>query len=78
MGNGYEYKIQYLKRIPIVMVTDKNKNSIDEIEIYVDKILSLKSKNFHYDTKVLEHEIDLLIYQIYELTPEEIEIIEKL
>ena len=42
----------------------------------VTKILNLKEENHDNDTTELEKEIDLLVYQLYELTEEEINIIE--
>jgi hypothetical protein len=42
----------------------------------VDKILLAKSKDPRDDVSKLEHQIDLLVYQLYNLTPEEIKIIE--
>lgn len=41
----------------------------------VDKILSLKKKN--QDTTALEREIDVLVYKLYELTYDEVKIIDK-
>jgi hypothetical protein len=42
----------------------------------VDKILIAKSKDPLADVTKLERQIDLLVYQLYKLTPEEIKIIE--
>jgi hypothetical protein len=42
----------------------------------VNKILSLKKNNPEADTTALEHEIDLMVYELYGLTQEEIEIVE--
>ncbi len=42
----------------------------------VDKILSIKKMNPHSDTVLLEHEIDILVYQLYGLTEDEIQIVE--
>jgi len=43
----------------------------------VDKILSTKKKNPEADTSELEQKIDRLVYELYELTEQEIGIIEK-
>jgi hypothetical protein len=51
------------------------KEQIPFIEI-VDQILTAKKSDPNADTTVLEAEIDQMVYQLYELTPEEIEIIE--
>jgi adenine-specific DNA-methyltransferase len=42
----------------------------------VSDILNFKKEYPEKDTYVLEREIDQLVYQLYGLTPEEIEIIE--
>jgi hypothetical protein len=39
--------------------------------------LNLKKDNNSADTESLESKIDLLVYQLYDLTEEEIKIIEK-
>lgn len=43
----------------------------------VDKILSAKRNNPGANTKALEQEIDEMVYKPYDLTPEEIEIVER-
>jgi hypothetical protein len=43
----------------------------------VDKILTIKQSNPLADTSSLEKEIDNLVYQLYELTPDEIALIEQ-
>lgn len=42
----------------------------------VDKILSAKQKDPDADTSELEKEIDRMVYKLYDLTPEEIAIVE--
>ncbi len=44
--------------------------------ILVDQIIDIKKANPSADTASLETEIDQLVYQLYDLTAEEIEIIE--
>ncbi|MBC7641477.1 MAG: class I SAM-dependent DNA methyltransferase [Flavobacterium sp.] len=39
-------------------------------------ILTLKKENPKADTSVLENDIDDLVYQLYDLTPEEIKIVQ--
>jgi len=43
----------------------------------VDKILLAKKENLHADTSEWEWEIDRLVYGLYELTDEEIAVIER-
>ena len=42
----------------------------------VDEILNIKNKNSNEDVSKIEWEIDKLVYELYGLTEEEIEIIE--
>lgn len=42
----------------------------------IDEILKNKSKDISINTTALENQIDQLVYQLYELTDEEIKIIE--
>ena len=42
----------------------------------VDQILTAKQSNLDADTSQLEAEIDKLVYQLYDLTEEEIAIVE--
>ncbi len=65
-----------LKKFPL---PDFNKLSDVErckIESLFDQILTLKKQNKDADTKNLELQIDQLVYKLYDLTPEEIEIVE--
>lgn len=51
-------------------------NELDEIVSIVDIILNKKENNPKANISVLEAQIDQLVYQLYDLTEEEIEIIE--
>jgi len=62
------------KQVPIKNI-DLNKQQ--PIIKLVNKILDLKNKDINSDTKQLEKEIDILVYKIYEITEDEIQIIEK-
>jgi hypothetical protein len=42
----------------------------------VDRILAAKQRESEADTSVLERKIDQLVYALYGLTPEEIQIVE--
>ena len=57
--------------MPLLYLPTEKQNLIGE---KVDKIISLKSKG--KETNTLEQEIDKLVYQLYDLTDEEIAIIE--
>jgi hypothetical protein len=51
----------------------KDSNSVKEI---IDKIIKTKSSDAEANTTDLEAQIDQLVYQLYELTEEEIAIVE--
>lgn len=69
--------VSELEKVPIPTINSKNQSLVDKIINLVDKILALKAKNSSADTNKLEKDIDNLIYKLYNLTPKEIEIIEK-
>lgn len=71
------YTKQYVERIPIPKKSDKNNEITRQIEEKVIKINSIKGGILQSDTSELENQIDDLVYQLYELTPEEIELVEK-
>lgn len=64
------------KRIPIPKSPNQTKKSADRIIALVDEILKLKAQDSTTDTSKLESEIDFLVYQLYNLTDEEIKIVE--
>ena len=64
----------YIKKIPIPSLKTKNKTVIKQIETLVDKILNKKEKN--EDTKMEENEIDVLVYNLYDLSWDEVKIID--
>ncbi len=78
MGGGIEgeLKTNNLEKIPIPKITEKNQELADKIIVLVDKILQIKEKDPKANTQGLEQEIDALVYQLYNLTDEEIKIIE--
>lgn len=53
--------------------TFKDSEKVKEI---IEKIIEIRTRNFSADTSDLEAEIDQLVYRLYDLTEEEIEIIE--
>ncbi len=62
-----------INNFPIPSLTLEIENSVVSI---VDQILSAKQKNTKADTTSLENEINQLIYDLYDLTKDEIDIIE--
>ncbi|RKU98631.1 class I SAM-dependent DNA methyltransferase [Helicobacter pylori] len=74
--SGYRYKKAFIERLPIPKITEKNQELARKIIALVDKILALKEKDPKANTQRSEKEIDALVYQLYNLTDEEIKIIE--
>ncbi|WP_305874724.1 type IIG restriction enzyme/methyltransferase [Helicobacter pylori] len=66
-----------LEKLPMFELTKSNKPTADKIIALVDKILQIKEKDPKANTQRLEKEIDALVYQLYNLTDEEIKIIEE-
>ncbi|WP_423749956.1 TaqI-like C-terminal specificity domain-containing protein [Helicobacter pylori] len=75
-GNNYQIDKEPLMNIPLIKITKSNKPTADKIIVLVDKILKVKEKDPKANTQGLEKEIDALVYQLYNLTDEEIKIIE--
>jgi len=76
MGQGFEYKIQFIVKIPIPAITPSNKPIVEQIEQLVDNILNAKRQDPGADRTDYETQIDHLVYQLYSLSEEEIGIIE--
>ena len=75
--DGFRYKKAFLENLPLPPITEATKPIIKQIEELVDKIIAAKKDNPKANTVLWECEIDRLVYKLYELTEEEIEIIEK-
>ncbi|RVZ85119.1 DUF7149 domain-containing protein [Helicobacter pylori] len=75
-GNNYQIDKEPLMNIPLIKITKSNQPTADKIIVLVDKILQAKEKDPKTNTQRLEKEIDALVYQLYNLTDEEIKIIE--
>lgn len=65
--------IKPFKTLPIATLPTKDQKPFIAI---VDKILSVKEKNSKADTSNLENQLDEMVYKLYELTEEEIAIVE--
>ncbi|ELT5628123.1 Eco57I restriction-modification methylase domain-containing protein [Campylobacter coli] len=75
-GNNYQIDKEPLLNIPIVDTNSKNKKLADELINLVDEILKAKEQNKNANTQELENKINSLVYKLYNLTEEEIKIIE--
>ena len=73
-GGDYHIYPEHLRNLPIPSMT---MNQQQPFITLVNQILSAKQSNSAADTAAWEQEIDLLVYGLYGLTKEEIEIIEK-
>lgn len=69
-----QVKRGHLATLPIPKI---NSSVFPTIESLIKEVLNLKQDNNSADTESLESKIDLLVYQLYDLTEEEIKIIEK-
>ncbi|GAA7379101.1 class I SAM-dependent DNA methyltransferase [Helicobacter pylori] len=74
--SGYRYKKAFIERLPIPQITEKNQELARKITDGAEQILKTKEKDPKANTLELEKEIDALVYQLYNLTDEEIKIIE--
>ena len=72
--DGIKWFGNYFDNIPIPVISEENQKPLIEL---VNKILVIKNENQNNDTSALEKEIDDLVYKLYELTDEEIEIVEQ-
>lgn len=75
-GGAFGFDTLSVETLPIPQITKSNKLTADKIIALVDKILQIKEKDPKANTQELEKEIDALVYQLYNLTDEEIKIIE--
>ncbi|GAA7232095.1 class I SAM-dependent DNA methyltransferase [Helicobacter pylori] len=74
--SGYRYKKAFIERLPIPQITPQNQKLAHKITDCAKAILALKEKDPKANTQESEKEIDALVYQLYNLTAEEIKIIE--
>ncbi len=74
--SGYRYQKAFIERLPIPKITPQNQKLAHKITDGAKAILEAKEKDPKANTKELEKEIDALVYRLYNLTDEEIKIIE--
>ncbi|EOF4784467.1 class I SAM-dependent DNA methyltransferase [Campylobacter jejuni] len=76
LGDGiYGAKI-YIEKLPIPKINSKNQKLADELINLVDEILKAKEQDKNANTSPLEEKINNIVYKLYNLTEEEIKIIE--
>lgn len=74
--NGFRYKKAFLEKLPIPKINSKNQKLANELVNLVDEILKAKEQDKNANTQELENKINSLVYKLYNLTEEEIKIIE--
>ncbi|EDP8081896.1 class I SAM-dependent DNA methyltransferase [Campylobacter jejuni] len=65
-----------IERLPIPKINSKNEKLADELINSVDEILKAKEQDKNANTQELENKINSLVYKLYNLTEDEIKIIE--
>ena len=76
LGYAFEWKKQYVALIHVPPITDQNRHIAEQIEDIVNQILAVKHTDPDSDISNLEDEIDNLVYTLYNLTEDEIAIVE--
>jgi len=69
-----QVKIERLRNLPFIFKDEKS--IIKYIDELVNKVLECKKQNSKADTKHLEDQIDIMVYKLYELTYEEVKVID--
>ena len=72
-GGYLEVKPQYFEQIPIPIIDEGTKSKLVELVV---EIIKLKNQNHQAEIPDLEAQIDQLVYKLYDLTDEEIKIVE--
>ncbi|EJB40624.1 type II restriction-modification enzyme [Helicobacter pylori Hp A-4] len=75
-GGAFGFDTLSVETLPIPQITEKNQELAQKITDYAERILKSKEKDPKANTQGLEKEIDALVYQLYNLTDEEIKTIE--
>lgn len=75
-GGFYRIKPAYIEKFCIPKINSKNEKIADELINLADDILKAKEQDKNANTQELENKINFLVYKLYNLTEEEIKIIE--
>jgi len=68
-----EIKVVYVENLPY---KETDKRLQEAIITNVDKIIELRKHNLHASTSELERQLDEIVYQIFNLSPKEIGLVE--
>jgi type I restriction-modification system DNA methylase subunit len=72
-GGDYHVVPEHIRNIPIPSATKEQQQPIIDL---VNQILAAKKSNPQADTTALEHKIDILVYLLYGLTWDEVQVVE--
>jgi hypothetical protein len=76
LGNAaIEYRKIYLDLLPVPLTTQSNQSLVSRVEELVE--LRINNNESEVTSNEIEQQIDQLVYQLYDLTDEEIAIVEK-
>lgn len=75
-GGTREIQSRVFLNYRVPPITASNLGIVKQIEGLVEKILEAKKQNPQADTKDIEHQIDVLVYQLYALSYEEVKVID--
>lgn len=75
MGDGFEFKVQYMKQMYIAQLSEEEQQPFIEI---VDQVLEIKQNDPQADTTTLEAEIDKMVFDLYNMSSEEINILKEI
>lgn len=72
----FRYKKCFLETVPVPMIIPRNQIAISAIESLTTQIIESKKSNPNANTQLLEDNINSLVYGLYELTYDEVLLIE--
>lgn len=76
--SAIQYSKQYMDKLPIPKITEKNQKNVTLIENLIDEITALKDTNPETDISNQIKKLDNLVYILYDLSKSEIELVESL
>lgn len=74
-GVGVDIGVGVFRMFPVPKLSNENRLIVSKVESLVDQILSAKKSDPKASTLDLENQIDILVYRLYGLNEEEIELI---
>ncbi|NLA23991.1 MAG: hypothetical protein GX879_03400, partial [Bacteroidales bacterium] len=72
-GTNYQLDKAPLLELPLIVPPINTQN---QISLLVEEIIKNKTENIEFDTSIIEAKIDQMVYELYELSEEEIEVVE--